>query len=114
MFHKACDASALEEGAYETVTIERKRYLVIWPTGGQPRAFRALCPDQEASLVDSPFDGRILTCPHHRWRFDGATGECVSGQTCEPIKQLPLVIENGEVLIDVPEKKKRVAEAAVE
>lgn len=112
MFQKACDASALVEGAYELVTIERKRYLVIWPTGGVPGAFRALCPDQEASLVDAPFDGRTLTCPHHRWTFDGATGECTSGQTCDPIKKLAMKIEGGEVFIDVPEKKKRVVEAA--
>ena len=57
----------LREGAYALVTIERKAYLVIWPTGGEPGAFRALCPHQEAPLVDSGFDGRTLTCPHHRW-----------------------------------------------
>ena len=110
MFHKACDATALSEGAYALVTIERKAYLVIWPTGGEPGAFRALCPHQEAPLVDSGFDGRTLTCPHHRWTFDGTTGDCTSGQKCAPIKKLPLKIEGGEVFIDVPEKKKRPVE----
>lgn len=109
MLHKACDVSALREGAYELVTIERKRYMVIWPTGGRAKAFRALCPHQEASLVDSPFDGTLLTCPHHGWKFDGATGACVSGQICAPIKELPMVIDGDAVMIDVPVKKARVA-----
>ena len=109
MLHKACEASELAEGGMVVATIERKRYLVIWAKGGSPKAFRALCPDQEASLAEAPFDGTLLTCPHHGWRFDGSSGACVSGQRCDPIKQLPLVIEGGEVLIDVPVKKPRAA-----
>lgn len=109
MFHRACDAADIAEGRSTEVTIERKRWLVIWPSGGVPKAFRALCPDQEASLSGAPFDGRVLTCPHHGWRFDGATGACVSGQTCDPIREAPLRIEDGGVFIDVPEKKKRPA-----
>ena len=107
MFHKACDVSALAEGTHVVATIERKRYLVVWPIGGRPTAFRALCPDQEASLAEAPFDGRVITCPHHGWKFDGGSGACVSGQRCDPIKQMPLTIEGDDVLIDVPAKKAR-------
>lgn len=109
MFHKACEATDLVEGALVVATIERKRYLVIWPTGGAPKAFRALCPHQEASLAEAPFDGTLLTCPHHGWKFDGANGACVSGQSCVPIKELPLEIAAGEIRIDVPAKKPRAA-----
>lgn len=107
MFHRACAASELAEGGMIVATIERKRYLVVWATGGSPKAFRALCPDQEASLAEAPFDGRLITCPHHGWKFDGTSGACVTGQRCDPIKQLPLTIEGDDVLIDVPAKKPR-------
>ena len=107
MFHKACEEAELGEGGLVVATIERKRYLVIRPLGGAPRAFRALCPHQEASLAEAPFDGRLLTCPHHGWTFD-ADGACVSGQRCDPIREVPLAIEAGAVLIDVPEKKKKL------
>lgn len=111
MFHRVLDAAALAEGACEVVTIERKRWLVVWPTGATPKAFRALCPHDESSLVEATFDGSQLTCPHHRWRFDGTTGECVSGQKCSPIKEFALKIEDGGIFVDVPEKaKKRLRE----
>ena len=109
MLYKACDTAALAEGAHLVATIERKRYLVLWPKGDRPRAFRALCPHQEASLAEAPFDGTLLTCPHHGWTFDGTTGACVSGQVCAPIKELPLTIVGEVMLIDVPAKKPRPA-----
>ena len=107
MFHKACDRSELAEGGLVVATIERKRYLVLWPNGDRPRAFRALCPHQEASLAEAPFDGDRLTCPHHGWKFDGRTGACVTGQVCAPVKELPIEIAEDEIRIDVPAKKPR-------
>lgn len=109
MFHAVCERSRLIEGGMEVVTIERKRWLIVWPTGGTPKALRALCPHQEASLAEAPFDGRLITCPHHGWKFDGATGACVSGQVCPPIKEAPLKIEGDQIFVDVPEKKPRAA-----
>lgn len=108
MFHRVCDEAELGEGTAQVVTIERKRWLVVWPTGGAPKAYRALCPHDESSLVGATFDGGLLTCPHHGWRFDGRSGACVSGQTCDPIRSAPLKIEDGGVWIDAPEKKRRV------
>lgn len=112
MYHRVCEVAALVEGAMEVVTIERKRWLLVWPTGGAPTAFRALCPHNESSLAEATFDGTRLTCPHHAWKFDGTSGACVSGQTCDPIKSAPVKIEDGGVWIDAPEKKKRAAAGA--
>ena len=112
MFHKACDRSELTEGAHLVATIERKRYLLLWPVGDRPRAFRALCPHQEASLAEAPFDGTLLTCPHHGWKFDGRTGACVTGQVCDPVKELPIEIADDEIRIDVPAKKTRAVVSA--
>lgn len=112
MFHRVCDAAALVEGGSEVVTIERKRWLIVWPIGATPKAFRALCPHQEASLAEAPFDGRVITCPHHAWKFDGTTGACVSGQICDPLKEFAMKIEDGGIFVDVPEKKKKTPVAA--
>lgn len=107
MFHKACDQDELAEGSHLVATIERKRYLVLWASGDRPRAFRALCPHQEASLAEAPFDGALFTCPHHGWKFDGRSGACVTGQICDPVKELPIEIADGEIRVDVPAKKPR-------
>ena len=103
MFHRVMEASELVEGAMAVVAIERKR----WPSGAEPRAFRALCPHNESSLVEATFDGREIVCPHHRWKFDGTSGACTTGQVCPPVKAFPLEIRDGGVFVDVPEKKKR-------
>lgn len=107
MFHRVCDEAALVEGEARVVKIERKRWLVVWPTGGAPKAFRALCPHDESSLAEATFDGARLTCPHHGWTFEGTSGRCLSGQTCDPIRSAPIRIEDGGVWIDAPEKKPR-------
>ncbi len=112
MFHRVMEASALAEGAMEVVAIERKRWLIVWPVGDEPRAYRALCPHNESSLVEASFDGRTIVCPHHAWRFEGTSGACVSGQRCDPVRAYPLKIEDGGIFVDVPEKKKREAVAS--
>jgi toluene monooxygenase system ferredoxin subunit len=111
MFVRALATTDLVEGGSVVTAIERKRYLVLWPKGTEPKAYRALCPHQEAPITESPFDGRVLVCEHHGWRFDGETGACVSGQRCQ-LKALPLRIEGDDVLIDVPVKASRAAPAS--
>ncbi|TBW39809.1 (2Fe-2S)-binding protein [Siculibacillus lacustris] len=106
MLRKACDRSALEEGRHLVVAVERKRYLVVWPTGGEPRAYRALCPHAEVPLVDAPFDGRSITCPQHGWVFDATTGICRAGGEGR-LRDCALTIVGDEVMIDVPVKPAR-------
>ncbi len=45
------------------------------------------------------FNGKVLTCTHHDWEFDGESGACVKGKPCS-LAEYPLKIENGEVLVD--------------
>ena len=39
-----------------------------------------VCPHQGLPLSDDPDADGIITCPWHGYRFDAATGRCVSGQ----------------------------------
>ncbi|QXP89687.1 Rieske 2Fe-2S domain-containing protein [Methylococcus capsulatus] len=98
MFTKACDESELREGKYEVVAVNRTLMLVVWPSGGRPRAFQGMCPHAREPLADARFDGRTLTCAHHDWEFD-SDGGCIKGKRCT-LAEYPLKIENGEVLID--------------
>lgn len=44
MFTKVCDESEPREGKYEVVAVNRTLMLVVWPSGGRPRAFQGMCP----------------------------------------------------------------------
>jgi toluene monooxygenase system ferredoxin subunit len=99
MFSKACDLSELKEGKYEVVGLNRTLMLVVWPQGEQPRAYQGLCPHSREPLADARFDGKTLTCSHHDWAFNGATGACIKGKPCT-LAEYPLKIEGEDVLID--------------
>lgn len=100
MFEKACDMSELIEGKYDVAVVKRTLMLVIWPEGGQPKAFQGLCPHQKEPLADARFDGKNLECHHHDWLFDGTSGKCLKGKPCSLV-EYPSKIEDGAFMIDV-------------
>lgn len=100
MFEKAADIARLIEGRYEVAVVKKTLLLIVWPEGGQPKAFQALCPHEKEPLADGRFDGQVLECRHHDWRFDGTTGKCLKGKPCQ-LAEYPSKIENGALLVDV-------------
>ena len=99
MFMKACDENELREGKYEVAAINRVLLMIVWPKDGKPRAFHGMCPHSYEPLADARFNGKVLTCAHHDWEFDEASGDCIKGKACT-LAEYPLKIENGEVLVD--------------
>ena len=99
MFAKACEENELRKGKYEVAAVNRTLVLIVWPQDGQPRAFQGMCPHSYEPLADARFNGKVLTCTHHDWEFNGESGACVKGQPCS-LAEYPLKIENGEVLVD--------------
>jgi toluene monooxygenase system ferredoxin subunit len=95
-----CRQSHLMEGEMLPATVEGQEVLVIWPDGGEPRAYHGTCPHQDVPLRGGYFNGRILTCPVHNWGFDGRSGRGLSPAGCA-LKELPLRIADGMVEVDV-------------
>lgn len=100
MFAKACDMSELKEGKYDVAAINRTLVLLVWPLGGQPRAFQGMCPHANEPLADARFDGKVLSCRHHEWEFAGTTGDCIKGQPCK-LAEFRVEIKDGEIHVDV-------------
>ena len=100
MFAKACDLSELVEGKYDVAVVNRTLCLIIWPDGGQPKAFQGMCPHMKEPLADARFDGKNLECHHHDWLFDGTTGKCLKGKPCT-LAEYPTKVEDGVVMVDV-------------
>lgn len=56
------------------------REIALFDVDGTLRAVDNVCPHQRFPLLyeGEVVDG-VVTCPMHSWRFDLATGACVSG-----------------------------------
>jgi toluene monooxygenase system ferredoxin subunit len=90
----------LMEGRMKEFDVDGSEIIVLWPTGGTPKAYGGLCPHQGLPLSDGAFDGTALVCAAHRWRFDAATGESIWPRNCR-LSPYPLRIEGGDVFIDI-------------
>lgn len=105
-FVPVCRASELEEGAMRLFRVERRAVLMVWPTGGEVKAFRGRCPHQDVPLEEASFDGNTVVCERHDWRFDGHTGAGVQPRNCQ-LKAYELRLEDGELQVDLKLRKPR-------
>ena len=78
-----------------TCRLGRRDYVVA-DVCGHLRAYPARCPHLLGPLANSK-EGGIVECPWHGYRFDVATGECISGQGCR-LAPLPVLSERENVV----------------
>lgn len=99
-FEDVCKQSLLGEGELVPLTVGKKEIVILWPDGGEPKAYDARCPHEGVSLGRGDFNGRILYCIAHGWVFDGRSGQCLQpAGWC--MQEYPMRIENGMVQVDV-------------
>lgn len=107
-FTAICAANAIAEGGMGLFQAGKKSVLLVWPTGGELKAYRGHCPHADMPLTDATFDGKIVTCPHHQWGFECGAGKCVTHFVPNALHPYPLQVEAGEIMVDVgPAKAKR-------
>jgi nitrite reductase/ring-hydroxylating ferredoxin subunit len=70
--------------ALELPLLTRYRGHDFWlsRSGSGLRAYAARCPHQLGPLPDAPAADGTVTCPWHGYRFDVASGECLTGSAC--------------------------------
>lgn len=100
-FTYICHTDAIAEGAMGFYHVGRKSVLLVRPIGSELRAYRGRCPDADVPLTDATFDGKVITCPHHKWGFDCASGKCVTHTTAKTLHPYALRVEGGEIQVDV-------------
>ena len=100
-FTSICPTSAVSEGSMGLFQAGKKSVLLVWPEGGELRAYRGRCPHADMPLSDAAFDGRTVTCPHHQWGFDSASGKCVTHLVRNELHPYPVRVEGDEVQVDV-------------
>lgn len=93
-----CKAKNMVEGELATFRTEAGEVVVVWPDGGEMKAYRGTCPHQNVPLRGT-FNGRIITCQLHNWVFDGRNGKGLSPTGCA-LKEYPLRISDGMVQVE--------------
>lgn len=80
---------------FAVAKVDGQRVLLARLPDGRLRAFPDACPHLAQPLRRAELDGTVLTCRHHRHRYDLADGRCVwPGDELDD--DLP-VLEAGEV-----------------
>lgn len=110
-FTSICPVSAVSEGGMGLFQAGRKSVLLVWPAGGELKAYRGRCPHADMPLTDATFNGKVVTCPIHQWGFDGASGKCVTHLVRNALHPYELRVEGEEILVDLgPAKAPRATQ----
>ncbi|MDQ0507143.1 Rieske 2Fe-2S domain-containing protein [Xanthobacter agilis] len=97
-FKLACTLDDLWEGDMTEVEVDGQVILLVWPEGGQIRAFQGMCPHQDIPLSEGRLEGGIVMCRAHQWTFDTTTGHGVNPKDCH-LAQYPVKLEGESILV---------------
>lgn len=100
-FTTVCTTDAVAEGGMGLFQVGKKSVLLLWPAGGELKAYRGRCPHADMPLTDATFDGKAVLCPHHRWGFDAGSGKCVTHLVRNALHPYPLRIAGDAIQVDV-------------
>jgi nitrite reductase (NADH) small subunit len=84
---------AVPEGRGATVQLKDGTEIALFNIGGTYRALENFCPHKGYPLADSRVYGQTVECDLHGWRFDTATGECLTRKDCS-IDAYEVVVED--------------------
>jgi 3-phenylpropionate/trans-cinnamate dioxygenase ferredoxin component len=70
---------------------------------GTVRAMQGICSHEYFELDQGFLTGDSLTCALHLSRFDLFTGEALDPPAELPLAMYPVVLEDGEVVLELPE-----------
>ncbi|MFI5291905.1 MAG: Rieske (2Fe-2S) protein, partial [Candidatus Limnocylindrales bacterium] len=99
------DAAALADvppGTMLMIQIEGTDILLV-NLDGDVRAMQGICSHEYFELDKGFLTGDSLTCALHLSRFDLETGEALDPPAELPLAMYPVVVEDGRVILDMPE-----------
>ncbi|HEY8167421.1 MAG TPA: non-heme iron oxygenase ferredoxin subunit [Candidatus Limnocylindrales bacterium] len=99
------DAAALADvppGTLLMIQIEGTDILLV-NLDGDVRAMQGICSHEYFELDKGFLTGDSLTCALHLSRFDLETGEALDPPAELPLAMYPVVVEDGRVILDMPE-----------
>ncbi len=76
------------------------RHVVVCRLEEQWYAVSNVCPHAGMPIGHGELRGCVLTCPYHGFAYDVKTGRNVDYESDMPLRQYPVKVELGQVLID--------------
>ena len=96
------DLADVPEGTMKMVQIDGTQILLV-NLGGRVRAMQGICSHEYFELDHGFLTGDSLTCALHLSRFDLETGEALDPPAEAPLAMYPVLIEEGRVVLELPE-----------
>ena len=90
----------IPEGRSATVILDDGSEIAVFNVGGRLFGLENFCPHKGFPLADSKTYGNTVECGLHGWRFDVATGSCITKPGCS-IDSYEVFEEDGEIRIRI-------------
>lgn len=86
-------------GSIERRSLLGRHVAILRRPDGSLSASEANCRHQNADLTGGTCEGDIVTCPRHGWRYNLATGECLT-ESWARLRTFRVWTEDGDVYLD--------------
>ena len=100
------DLVAVDEvppGTMQLAWVDGTEPVLVVNVDGDIRAFQGICSHEYFELDKGFLTAESLTCALHLSRFDLDTGDALDPPAELPIVRYPVVVEDGRVLIEIPD-----------
>lgn len=77
--------------------------VLVVNTGGELRAMQGICSHEYFELDKGFLTAGTLTCALHMSRFDLESGDALDPPAELPLAVYPVVVEDGRIIIEIPE-----------
>jgi 3-phenylpropionate/trans-cinnamate dioxygenase ferredoxin subunit len=91
------------EGTMKMAWADGSDPVLVINTGGELQAVQGTCSHEYFELDKGFLTAGTLTCALHLSRFDLETGEPLDPPAELPLAVYPVVVEDGRILIEVPD-----------
>ncbi len=98
------------DGTMKMAWVDGTDQVLVVNTDGQLRSMQGICSHEYFELDKGFLTAGTLTCALHLSRFDLETGEALDPPAELPLAMYPVVVEDGRILIEVPDGPLQVNE----
>jgi len=91
------------DGTMKMAWVDGTDPVLVVNTGGEIKAMQGICSHEYFELDKGFLTAGSLTCALHLSRFDLADGEPLDPPAELPVAMYPVVVEDGRILIEIPD-----------
>jgi len=95
-----CPSSEIAEGSVKSFEVGNN-VIAVYNVGGEFYATDNECTHGAASLADGILEDDVIECALHFGAFNVKTGEAVQPPCFTPLRTYKVVVENGELKVDL-------------